>query len=215
MAQYRNLGKKVNKRGGYGPKSISGAIGNITKSIVGKRGFIEVDIITNWVAIVGDEIAAYVSPTSISFPRNARNSGTLHVQVLSGAFAVELQHREKQIKERVNSYFGYNAVSSLKITQQPTLQAVLGKEKEKSKTKKREIPKDKKELIENVSGCSLDDAYESVSKSKPKSNENSKDYVLVSSCDEEEKSEKLNKALARLGAEITSDNSNKAGTKKN
>lgn len=193
------------KRGGYGPKSISGTIGNITKSIIGKRGFVEVDIITNWVAIVGDEIAAYVSPTSISFPRNSRNSGTLHVQVLSGAFAVELQHREKQIKERVNSYFGYNAVSSLKITQQPTLQAVLGKEKEERKTKKREISKDKKEIIEAASGCSIDDAYES----KSKSTEVSKDYVFASSCDEEGKSEKLSKALARLGAEITADNPDK------
>ena len=35
----------------------------------------------------------------------------------SGAFALEIQHREKFILEKINTYFGYNAVSQLKIIQ--------------------------------------------------------------------------------------------------
>ncbi|MCP4395062.1 MAG: DUF721 domain-containing protein [Alphaproteobacteria bacterium] len=207
MAHYKKLDKGPKKRGGYAPKSISNAIGRITKSIVGKRGFIEVDIITNWAAIVGDEIASYVSPTNIIFPRNSRNSGALHVQVLSGAFAIELQHREKQIIERLNSYFGYNAISSLKITQQPTLKAVIGSgdgEGSSDRPSKPELSDEEKDIIKDSAGCDLDDAYDE----KPQQ-ETHEDATFNTDEDEDIKSQELSKALARLGAEILTDNSKK------
>jgi hypothetical protein len=38
---------------------------------------------------------------------------------VSGALALELQHLEPQVLERINGYFGYRAVGRLKIYQGP------------------------------------------------------------------------------------------------
>ena len=45
----------------------------------------------------------------------------MHLSVLSGAFALEIQHREKYILEKINTHFGYQAVSKIKITQDSSL----------------------------------------------------------------------------------------------
>ena len=92
----------------------------LTKKLFGKKGFAEVDIITNWEKIVGEELASYSSPQKIDFKREQKNNGILFLQVISGAFALEIQHREKFILEKINTYFGYNAVSALKIVQNPS-----------------------------------------------------------------------------------------------
>ena len=97
--------------------SISQTIQPLIKKIVGKNGFVETDIITNWSAIIGDSFAQCCFPQRIDFPKNKKNNGTLHLNVLSGAFALEIKHREKYILDKINTYFGYNAVSSLKIIQ--------------------------------------------------------------------------------------------------
>ena len=45
--------------------------------------------------------------------------GTLHVRVGSGALALELQHLEPVVIERINTYFGYRAVERLKLVHGP------------------------------------------------------------------------------------------------
>lgn len=92
------------------------------KQVLGKRGFVEIDILTNWQKIVGEELAEFVLPQSIDFKRGERSNGVLKVAVPSGAFALELQHRERTIIQKINTYFGYAAVSSLKILQNSGLE---------------------------------------------------------------------------------------------
>lgn len=101
--------------------ALSKAILPLTKSLFGKKGFVEVDILTNWDKIVGEELADYSFPQKIDFKREQKNNGILHLQVPSGAFALEIQHREKYIIEKINAYFGYNAVCGLKILQNNSL----------------------------------------------------------------------------------------------
>lgn len=101
--------------------ALSRAILPLTKNLFGKKGFVEVDILTNWDKIVGAELADYSFPQKIDFKREQKNNGILHLQVPSGAFALEIQHREKYIIEKINAYFGYNAVCGLKILQNNSL----------------------------------------------------------------------------------------------
>lgn len=111
---------KNNKNGERRTKdlqSLSMTILPFAQSILGKNGFVETDIISNWSEIVGDKLAQFSFPQKIDFPRNKKNNGCLHLTVPSGAFAVEIQHREKYILDKINTYFGYNAVSSLRIIQ--------------------------------------------------------------------------------------------------
>lgn len=101
----------------YGLKAFSQMVMPVAKSILGQKGFVEVDIITNWGNIVGEELADFTFPQRIDFKRGCKNNGVLHVNVPSGAFALELQHRERFIIDKLNTYFGYQAVATLKILQ--------------------------------------------------------------------------------------------------
>lgn len=83
-----------------------------------KRGFSAVEIVTNWREIVGPELAAETSPDRLAFSRGARGNGTLHVTA-PGTVALEIQHLEPLILERINTYFGYRAVNRIALSQAP------------------------------------------------------------------------------------------------
>ena len=101
----------------YGLSIASKTIKDLTKNVIGKFGFIEADIISNWSSIVGKEMADKTYPLKINFTKNNRDNGNLHLATSSGAYALEIQHREKIILERINSYFGYKAVAKITIMQ--------------------------------------------------------------------------------------------------
>lgn len=97
--------------------SVSKTIMPLAKQLLGAKGMLEMEILSNWTAIVGKELAQYSLPQKISFRKDERSNGTLELLVLSGAFAMEIQHRESQILNKINTYFGYDAVAKLKIIQ--------------------------------------------------------------------------------------------------
>lgn len=115
-----------------GLRPLAGRLAGITASAFAKRGIAEAGVITDWVHIVGPELARRTAPLRLAFVRGARTDGTLHVRV-AGAAALEVQHSEPQIVERVNGYFGYRAVARLSLVQGPVTapakKAGRGKEK--------------------------------------------------------------------------------------
>ena len=90
----------------------------ITDTALRKRGFAQSAVITNWAEIVGAELADHTAPQKLAFPRGGRGGGTLHVRV-AGALATELQHLAPVVLERINTYFGYQAVARLALEQGP------------------------------------------------------------------------------------------------
>ena len=64
-------------------------------------------------------LAARSLPERVTRPADGQGGGTLHVRIASGALAVELQHLEPLIVERINTYFGYRAVARLKLVHGP------------------------------------------------------------------------------------------------
>jgi hypothetical protein len=80
-----------------------------------RQGISESDIITRWGTIVGPLLADHSLPERLRF--NA-DGGTLQITV-NGAFALEMQHLQPVIIERITSYFGYNAVTRLSFRQVP------------------------------------------------------------------------------------------------
>ena len=101
----------------FKPRSISATVEKITRPIFGKRGFGQGTMVANWENIVGSVLADHTFPEQISFPRNQRNNGTLHLRINSPALALELQHIENQLLDRVNTHFGYRAVTDIRINQ--------------------------------------------------------------------------------------------------
>lgn len=110
------------RRRGGDFRSLSNSILPLARKVLGRKGFVEIDILTNWEQIVGTELAAYSLPVKIDFKRNQRTNGILHLNVPGGAFALEIQHREKFILEKINTYFGYAAVSGLRIMQNSAME---------------------------------------------------------------------------------------------
>ena len=126
----------------FKPKSISATVEKLTKPLFSKRGFGQSTMINNWSKIVGDELAKHASPDKIVFPKNERNNGILYININSPAFAIELQHKETQLIENINMYFGYLAVKTIKIKQ-----GSLSIQKDKTNRKKRVLTgREKKEL---------------------------------------------------------------------
>jgi hypothetical protein len=68
---------------------------------------------------MGAQMAAHSIPQR--YIPDRRGGGTLHVRV-GGGWATEFQHLEPQIIERINTFFGYRAVSRLVLKQGPVPQ---------------------------------------------------------------------------------------------
>ena len=93
-------------------------IRKLTDRAIRKRGFVEAAIIHNWAAIVGADVATWCAPDKVTFPRDRRFGATLHLLV-QGSRALEVQHLEPVLLERLNTVFGYAALSKIAIRQAP------------------------------------------------------------------------------------------------
>jgi len=120
-AQSLSEGVSVEKRRG-GLRAIGAEIPRIAGAALGKRGFGEAQLVTQWEAVIGPELAEKLSPERLTFSRGERRNGTLRLRVAS-AFAPEAQHLEPVLIERINAFFGYGAVARLVLTQGPPLNA--------------------------------------------------------------------------------------------
>jgi hypothetical protein len=87
----------------------------IVKPVFKARGLMEGKIITNWPQIVGEKFARLALAEKITFPRGKKTEGTLYLSVTS-AGALLLQYAQDLILEQVNTYFGYKALSTLRMT---------------------------------------------------------------------------------------------------
>jgi hypothetical protein len=101
------------------PRAIGEFARRLTEKPLGRRGFAEAGLIAEWPVIVGQDQARGSLPLKIAFPAGERSGGTLHVRVASGGLAMEFHHREPLILARINAYFGYGAVTRIRITQGP------------------------------------------------------------------------------------------------
>ena len=99
-----------------GLKTLQQSVLKITDVAIRKRGFVESALIHKWTSIVGKEIAAWSVPNRLVFLRGSTLDATLHLDVLS-ARALEIQHNELVILERINVVFGYKAINKIAIRQ--------------------------------------------------------------------------------------------------
>lgn len=99
-------------------RPVAAALPKIAAKAIGRRGFAEASLITEWHMVVGAELAKVSQPVKLAFPPGARTNGTLHISV-QGGVATELQHLEPQVVERINGHFGYGAIARLRFIHAP------------------------------------------------------------------------------------------------
>ena len=94
----------------------------LTRAAFARYGFAYADLITQWPAIIGDTLAQWCEPERIRWPRSGaderKQGGTLVIRVVPGR-GLDLQHETPQIIDRINSFYGYSAISSVRIMQGP------------------------------------------------------------------------------------------------
>jgi hypothetical protein len=109
--------REESERRGY-LRMVGQELPRVAGRILGKHGLGEAQLVAEWATVVGAELAATTLPVKLSFPAGGRRSGTLKLRVTSTA-ALAVQHREPQILERINGFFGYGAVARLVLVQGP------------------------------------------------------------------------------------------------
>jgi len=109
----------VSKRRYGRSRQIADHLKPVTRRTFGKRGFADGDMVNDWPAVIGDELAKFTAPERIVYPRGKRAGGTLHLRIASGSIAVELQHLLPLLIERINGHFGYRAVDNVHFVQAP------------------------------------------------------------------------------------------------
>ena len=105
------------------PRPLAEVLRKTLGEAFAKQGFASVELVTRWPEIVGMEIAAHSQPEKIQWPRtpqarNAPEPGILLLRV-EGPAALEIQHLSDVILERVNQFFGWQAVDGVRLRQAP------------------------------------------------------------------------------------------------
>lgn len=78
-------------------------------------GLVTSTILRNWEKIVGEALAQNTRPERVIFPPKSRSHGTLYIMARQG-FNTIIQHHAAQIIFRINSHFGFAAVSDVRIS---------------------------------------------------------------------------------------------------
>jgi hypothetical protein len=112
----------VNKPAKSYPRPLKDLLHKTLGEVFAKQGFASTELVTRWTDIVGAEIAAHSQPEQIRWPRATEGGGsepgTLVLRV-EGPTALEIQHLSGVILERVNRFFGWQAVDGLRLRQAP------------------------------------------------------------------------------------------------
>jgi hypothetical protein len=87
-----------------------------------KQGFASTELVTRWRDIVGADIAAHAEPVKLQWQRQVEGEppepATLVLRV-EGPVVVEIQHQAAVVLERINRFFGWQAVGRIVFRQAP------------------------------------------------------------------------------------------------
>jgi hypothetical protein len=97
-------------------RSVSDMLPSVGGAEFRRFGFVQSSVVSRWNEIVGERYARVSSPESIRFPPGRRQAGVLTL-VVEGAHAPMMQHVAPVIVERVNRFFGYQAVERVQFRQ--------------------------------------------------------------------------------------------------
>jgi hypothetical protein len=90
-------------------RSAGEIVGQVGDAAFRRFGFVQGAVVSRWKEIVGERYAKVSCPESIRFPAGRKSGGVLTLLV-DGAHAPLLQHIAPMVMERVNRFFGYEAV---------------------------------------------------------------------------------------------------------
>jgi len=112
----RGGAKRYERPRGGQARAISELMPEVGRTAFRRFGFVQSSVVSRWPEIVGTKHARICTPESIRFAPGEKSGGILQLVVVP-AHAPLIQHVIPEIIERVNRFFGYNAVARAKIRQ--------------------------------------------------------------------------------------------------
>ena len=162
------INKNEKRKRTFKPVPISDKLKDINKKLLYKFGQLDYVIYAKWRDIVGEFFVQHSEPIKINSVLSTTNElgeriydKFLHVNV-SPPIALEFQHFQNKIIEKINSYFGYKAIVGIKIHQNQRLGPVNKKRNKRVNLIDEE--KNKLEIIKNTPKLSNKDLEESIVK---------------------------------------------------
>ena len=110
-----------------GLRSFKNTLPTKVKRILDKKGHMYSETLDNWKYIVGDELFKVCYPKSFK-SSNKLGGSYLNIMVKRGN-EVDLEYSKKNIINKMNAYFGYEAVKNVKLN---TFEGQYEKKKEKN-----------------------------------------------------------------------------------
>ena len=96
-----------------GLRSFKNTLPTKVKRILDKKGHMYSETLDNWKYIVGDELFKVCYPKSFK-SSNKLEGSYLNIMVKRGN-EVDLEYSKKNIINKINAYFGYEAVKNIKL----------------------------------------------------------------------------------------------------
>jgi hypothetical protein len=115
-ARTKSKARRYERPRGGPARSIAELMPDVGRTAFRRFGFVQSSVVTRWPEIVGPTHARVCAPESIRFPPGEKSEGILQL-VVTPAHAPLIQHVIPEIIERVNRFFGYNAVARVKLRQ--------------------------------------------------------------------------------------------------
>ena len=124
------LGHNRTASGRIPAKAVGSFVPELTKKAFQKYGFSTAALLTDWAMIVGAELAGHTRPERLNWPKraedpddeiaaNARRTGAKLVLRVEPARILDVQYQAHRIKDRINAYFGYAAITDVRFLQAP------------------------------------------------------------------------------------------------
>ena len=96
-----------------GLRPFSSSISKTLKKHLKKGGYNYSNIVDNWTNMVSKKISDVCYPATVKMGKEMRN-GTLVLNVIHGK-ELEVEYEKKEIIDKINSFFGYNCISNIKL----------------------------------------------------------------------------------------------------
>jgi len=106
---------KQRKRASRGFRRTSNLLQKRIRAVGETRGFAVTRLLTHWAEIVGEDTASIARPVDVKYGREG--FGATLTLLTTGAQAPMLEMQKETLRTRVNTCYGYTAISRIRITQ--------------------------------------------------------------------------------------------------
>ena len=108
-----------------GMRSIATHLSKVMQPVLARRTGMTLDLITAWPELVGETFSTTTLPEKIDWPRRAHEDDPFQPATLvvacDGSAALFFQHEMSLVLERVNQFFGFEAIRRIRIIQKPVV----------------------------------------------------------------------------------------------